>query len=321
MFVILPVLLIAVVVGGLCIGVTWINPLELFNIPDDDLSHALIGLRISRITTAFTVGGALAVAGAAYQTVLRNPLAEPYILGISGGASLGAAIAIISGLSACTMLAVPGMAFVFAILAMALVLLMGRGRFSEYSENVLLSGVIVGAVCSSILMFIISTLNHYELNSVTWWMLGNLQAADNSLLNIAIAVTVIGTLLLTLNGRQANLISLGEEMAYNMGTVPFRVVMILLCTASLMTAASVSLAGIISFVGLLVPHATRRIFGADHRRLFILNLICGGIFLTACDIISRVLLEAQEVPVGVITALIGGPFFIWILNRKGRRNA
>lgn len=306
---------------GLSFGVTWISPAEIFNTPSDELASALISLRITRVATAFTVGGSLAVAGSAYQTVLRNPLAEPYILGISGGASLGAAVAIISGLSAFTLLAVPGMAFIFAMLALAVVLIMARGRFTEYSENILLSGVVVGAICSSCLMFIISTLNHYELNSVTWWMLGSLQAANVKMLYAAITVMLAGTLLLTFHGRQANVISLGEEMAHNMGIVPFRTVIILLCTASLMTGVSVALAGIISFVGLIVPHISRRLFGADHRRLFILNLICGGIFLTVCDIFSRVLMEAQEIPAGVITALIGGPFFIWLLNRRVRKNA
>jgi iron complex transport system permease protein len=303
-----------VFVFSLCCGTIWLNPLDLFT--RQDISSLILKLRIIRSITAFIVGGALAVSGLAYQSVLKNPLAEPYILGISGGASLGAALAIMLGLSALTVFAVPLFAFVFALLALCIVLLLSRGNYAEYSESILLSGVIVGSVCSSILMFIISSLGFNELNSVTWWMLGNLQAADTGLLKIATAVTLGGTALLFIYGRRANLISMGGEMAHNMGVSPAQTVVVLLGTASLMAAAAVSLAGIISFVGLIVPHILRRLFGADHRRLFPLGLICGGMFLIICDTVSRSTLAAQEIPVGVITALIGGPFFIWLLNRR-----
>ncbi len=316
---ILPILFIVVIVVSLCSGSYWINPLELFS--QDSLGTSLINLRFIRCATAFIIGGGLAVSGTAYQAVLKNPLAEPYILGISGGASLGVAFATILGLAALSSWAVPFFAFIFALLALILVLLIARGCFGgAYSENILLSGIIIGSICSSFLMFIISGLGYYELNSITWWMLGNMQAADMNLLTITWIITIGGTMLLTVYGRHANIIALGEEMAYNMGVAPMKTALILLGTASLITATAVSLSGIIGFVGLIVPHVMRQIFGADHRKLFILNLFYGGIFLVFCDTVARSILVVQEIPVGVITALIGGPFFIWLLNKRSRGN-
>ncbi|MDD5698678.1 MAG: iron ABC transporter permease [Victivallaceae bacterium] len=312
-----PLLLAGTFVLALCWGSFWISPADIF--AENGLEAGVVRLRLIRCATAFIIGGGLAVSGAAYQAVLKNPLAEPYILGISGGASLGAAAALISGLAAVSGLAVPLTAFVAALLALTLVLAVSRGCFGGvYSENILLSGVIVGSVCSSWLMFIISGLGYHELNSITWWMLGNMEAGDLNLLLTAWIITLSGTALLAVYGRHANVIALGEEMAYNMGVAPVRTALTMLGTASLITAAAVSLSGIIGFVGLIVPHAMRRLFGADHRRLFILNLFYGGIFLVLCDTVARSILASQEIPVGVITALIGGPFFIWLLNQRTR---
>jgi iron complex transport system permease protein len=315
----LPLLFFGVILLSLCSGSFWLSPWELFE--QNDIGGILIKLRLTRCATAFIIGGGLAVSGTAYQAVLKNPLAEPYILGISGGASLGVAFATVLGLAAVSSFAVPFFAFIFALLALILVLSISRGCFGgAYSSNVLLSGVIVGSVCSSWLMFIISGLGYHELNSITWWMLGNLQAADINLLQITWGVTLGGTALLVAYGRHTNVISLGEEMAHNMGVAPARTAFILLGAASLITATAVSLSGIIGFVGLIVPHVMRQIFGADHRKLFILNLLYGGIFLVLCDTIARSILVVQEIPIGVITALIGGPFFIWLLNKRSRAN-
>ena len=169
-------------------------------------------------------------------------------------------------------------------------------------------------------MFIISGLGANDLGSITWWMLGNLQAADMDLLVTTWIITLGGTMLLIAYGRHANVIALGEEMAHNMGIAPMKTAFIILGTASLITATAVSLSGIIGFVGLIVPHIMRQIFGADHRKLFVLSLLYGGIFLVFCDTIARSVLVVQEIPVGVVTAFIGGPFFIWLLNRRSRSN-
>lgn len=276
----------------------------------------ILQLRLTRALTAFAVGGSLAVAGLAYQAVLRNPLAEPFILGISGGAGIGAAIAIISGLAAMSSLSIPIIAFTSAIGVLILVLVLAGGESSVYTTNIMLSGIIIGTVCSSMMMFIISTLGVEQLNSVTWWMLGNLQALDPPLLICAGILAPVGTLVLFLLGREANVISLGEDMAWHFGVSPKGTIYTLLGIASLLTAASVALSGIIGFVGLIVPHILRSLFGADHRRLFPLGLFGGGMFLILCDTISRSILPAQEIPIGVITASLGGPFFLWLLNRR-----
>lgn len=319
-WILLPFLLPCIVILSLSAGSLWINPLQLF--ASDGIASSLAHLRLIRCATAFIIGGGLAVSGTAYQAVLKNPLAEPFILGISGGASLGVAVATIFGLAALSAFAVPLFAFIFALLALVVVLSLTRGCFGgTYSENILLSGLIISTLCSSWLMFIISNVSHSdELNSITWWMLGNMQVSDMFLLSITSTVTLGGTLLLTAYGRHANVIALGEEMAYNMGVMPVRTALILLGTASLITATAVALSGIIGFVGLIVPHIMRQIFGADHRKLFVLNLFYGGIFLVLCDTLARSVMVVQEVPVGVITAMIGGPVFIWLLNKRSRAN-
>lgn len=309
--------LTAALVLELCCGSYFISPFEIFE-PDNG---GILELRLLRACTAFIVGGALAVSGLAYQAVLRNPLAEPYILGISGGAGIGAAIAIVAGLNSLTVFAVPGSAFICALIALSAVLLFARGAGMEYTNNIMLSGIIIGTVCSSILMFIISTIGMDSLNSITWWLLGNLQGADKDLLLLTSISVIAGTILLFVFGREANAISLGEEMAYNLGVSPQKVIILLLAVASLMAAAAVSIAGIIGFVGLIVPHVLRRLFGAEHRRLFPLGLLGGGIFLMLCDVFSKVIYSEQEIQVGVVTALIGGPFFLWALNRKRRGSA
>lgn len=307
-------LLPVVLLLDLCCGAYFVSPLEIFKDPN----HGLLAMRFFRALAAFTIGGTLAVSGLAYQAALRNPLAEPYILGISGGAGIGAALAIITGLNAVSVFAIPGLAFVFALTALCLVLLLARGAGVEYTGNIMLSGIIIGTVCSSILMFIISTIGVDSLNSITWWLLGSLQSCNQSLLAATGIAALAGTLVLFLFGREANAISLGEEMTYHLGISPRKVIFILLGIASLLAASAVALAGIIGFVGLIVPHVLRKLFGADHRRLFPLGLVCGGMFLMLCDIVSKAIMPSHELQIGVVTALIGGPFFLWVLNRKGR---
>ena len=311
------VLLLLTVYIGLSFGSFSINVLKFDNY--NGILKQIIILRACRLLTAFIVGGALAVAGTAYQAVLRNPLAEPFILGISGGASIGAALAIISGVAAFSYFCLPLSAFAGAVVVLGIVLLLSRGKGIEYSNNVMLSGIIVGTLCSSILMFIISTLGVQDLNSITWWMLGNLQPANMGLLITVCIIVVMGTFVLFLYGRSVNVISLGEEMAYYLGMSPFVLALVVLGIASLLTAAVVSISGIIGFVGLIIPHILRRLFGSDHRKLFPLAFIFGGLFVVLCDTFARVIIAPQVIPVGVVTAFIGGPFFLWILNKKRKK--
>ena len=298
------------VVAAFVLGSVCISPEKWFSA--DDLTRALLELRARRIMAAFCVGGALAVAGAAYQAVLRNPLAEPYIMGVSAGAGLGAAWAVGPGGAAAWGL--PGAAFAGALLSLGLVLLIaGRGLDPL---RLLLAGVIVGTVFSGILMFAVSCLTAAENQGLLWWMLGSLQTPEPRLLIIVAVVVPLGTLYLWRFGDAADIITLGAEMAHGMGVDRRRAALALLVTATLLTALAVALAGIIGFVGLLVPHCLRLAGGARYRRLFVTALFGGGIFLINCDTLSRCVFSTREIPVGVVTALIGGPLFIAMLLRK-----
>jgi iron complex transport system permease protein len=168
-------------------------------------------------------------------------------------------------------------------------------------------------------MFIISTLGMQNLNSITWWMLGNLQPTNPKLLLVVCIIVLLGTFILFLYGKSINVISLGEEMAYYLGISPRILALIVLGIASLLTAAVVSLSGIIGFVGLLVPNILRRLYGSDHTKLFPLAFIFGGTFIVLCDTFARVIISPRVMPVGIVTAFIGGPFFLWILNKRQKK--
>lgn len=280
--------------------------------------ETILRLRLERLACAGLVGGALAVAGVACQAVLRNVLAEPYVLGISGGSSLGAALAILAGFSATNALALPAGAFVGALAVLAIVVIPAGRSGGDFGNTALLAGVITGSVCGSVLMLLISVMGNTQLNSIVWWLLGNLQSRDGAMLWPASGIILAGFTLLFLFSRETNALALGGEMAHHFGVSPRRTAQLLLVTASLLTACAVSLAGIIGFVGLLVPHVMRRFVGADHRRLYPASLLGGAWFLIACDLAARMVYTAQELPVGVVTALTGGPFFLYLLLAKRR---
>ena len=311
-------LLLPVVFGiCLCFGTVFISPLEYMRSSPETAN--IICLRFHRLLSGFVVGGSLAVSGAAYQAILRNPLAEPFILGISGGASLGAALAIALGFTALSFLFLPFFSFITALIVLSLVLLIARGTGSEYANNVMLSGVIAGTLCSSILMFIISVIDSHKLNSIMWWMLGNLEQGNMAFLKVAGITLIAVTAVLYFYGREINALTLGDEMAFYLGINSKALTLVILGFSSLLAASAVALSGIIGFVGLVVPHILRRLFGADHRRLFPLSLLYGGMFLMVCDTFAKTVLSPREIPVGVITSLVGGPFFIWLLNRKSNQ--
>lgn len=314
------------VAAGLSVGAGNLTIFDFFRLDwgalfsgDGGLKESLARFRLLRLGTAFLVGGSLSMAGVVYQAVLRNPLAEPYILGVSGGAGLGAAIAIYCGF-AVVGFGIPLAAFIGAVLVLSLVLLMARGAGAEFANNAILSGVVIGAVCSSALMCLISVMGIRAMNSVTWWLLGNLEPSDGWMLAVCAVFVLAGGVALYLLAKALDAISLGEEMAFHLGYNPAGLMPLSLGVASLMAAAAVSLAGIIGFVGLIVPHALRRLVGARHGRLLPLSFVFGGVFLVLCDTVARIVLSPRVVPVGVVTALLGGPFFLWALNRKRRRS-
>ncbi|MBT3296459.1 MAG: iron ABC transporter permease [Verrucomicrobia bacterium] len=281
--------------------------------------YDILLLRLNRIATGLIVGAALSCAGVVFQALLRNPLAEPYVLGVSSGAGLGAACAILIGFgSAFSLFLLPVTAFIGAILALLIVLAVAGGtRASVY--NLILSGVIVSAIASSILMFLVTTARSQEMHSVIWWMLGNLQPATYGQMVITAVVVVAGILTAWLIAPQLDTLTLGREAAHHVGIRTARMTAVGLVLGSLLAAAAVSLAGLIGFVGLIVPHVMRSLLGPGHRRLIPATAIAGGIFLAVCDAVARTVLAPRDIPVGVLTALCGGPFFLFILKWRGRR--
>ena len=269
----------------------------------DSMNDALFRLRLWRILAGLLVGAALALAGAVLQTVLRNPLADPFVLGLSGGASLAAAAVLATGLVAAGSFVLPVAAFAGAVLALLFV--------------AALAGVVSGSFASAILMVLLACASARTLQSVTWWMMGSLQTAEPTSLAAAGGCIAVAALVILSQSRALNALALGPDLAQTLGVRTRRVLPLVLGAASLAVAAAVSLAGIIGFVGLIVPHAVRRIVGGNHRALLPASAVAGGLFLVACDQLGKLFGEI-EIPAGVVTALAGGPFFLWLLVRRGR---
>ncbi len=290
-------------------------------VPDlsSPMGRAILGLRMNRVLTALVVGAALSCAGCVFQALLRNPLAEPYVLGVSSGAALGAAGVILLGAGSGLMLVLlPGAAFLGGSLAMAVVLAVAGGA-SASIYSLILSGVIVSAVGSSLLMFLVATASSEGLHSVVWWMLGNLQPTSAGLLAACGVVVLAGILGAWWFAPDLNTLTLGHEAAHHVGVRTRYVTLAGLLLATLVTSAAVAVAGLIGFVGLIVPHAVRSLVGPDHRRLIPVSALVGGAFLAVCDAVARTVVAPIEIPVGVLTALCGGPFFLCILKFRGRK--
>ena len=279
-------------------------------------TDALFWLRLWRVLAGLLVGASLALAGAVLQTVLRNPLADPFVLGLSGGASLAAAAVLATGLAAVGAFVLPTASFIGAVAALLVVAAVARAAGGG-PVTLILSGVVMGGITSSLLMLILTFSESRALQSVTWWMMGNLSSAEPVQLAATGACAGVAAVVLLAQARSLNALVLGADLARTLGVRTERVVPLVLGSASLATAAAVSLAGVIGFVGLIVPHAVRRLAGANHRALLPLSALGGGLFLVACDQAGRLFGEV-EVPAGVITALAGGPFFLYLLIRHAR---
>ncbi len=281
----------------------------------------LVKLRAARALLAIIVGAGLAVAGLILQAVLRNPLADPYVLGVSSGAGLGAALAMLAGLAAFGAWLISGVAFVGAIVTIMLVYALARVGKSVPVYTLLLSGVIVNAVASSLLIFLAHTAiaRGSGLRSVMWWLLGSLQVFEMWPIVVAGATVAAGIAITLLFTRDLNALSIGEEPAAHLGLRVERTKKWLFLLSSLMTGVAVAASGLIGFVGLIVPHGVRLVVGPDNKVLVPLSALAGGTFLIIADIIARTARPSGELPIGVITAFVGGPFFIYLLRRhRGR---
>lgn len=276
----------------------------------------LWSIRLPRTLLLALVGAALSGSGAAYQGLFRNPLADPYLIGVASGAGLGAVLAMSIRWPYDTLglMAVPFAAFLAGLFTVLLVYWLAQVGGTILSSNLILSGVAVSSFATALTSYLMLR-STGEVRRAIAWMLGGVSLGGWDAVLALLPYVLIGLTLLILSGHSLNLLQFGDEQAHSLGLNVSRARIILLVAASLATAAAVSFAGIIGFVGLVVPHITRLWWGADHRRLVPLSILGGVWALLLADVLARVIIAPQELPVGVVTSLIGAPFFLWVLRR------
>ncbi|AKG54047.1 Vitamin B12 ABC transporter permease component BtuC [Dehalogenimonas sp. WBC-2] len=275
----------------------------------------ILNIRLPRVILAGTVGVALAVAGATYQGLFRNPLADPYLIGVAQGAALGAAI----GFLVPTVIPgggqIPVFAAVGALLTVLLVYGLAKVGQSVPVTTLILAGVAVGSLFMAMVSYLI-TISGDKIHSIVFWMMGSFSMSQWNEVKIAVPIIIIGALVIFLFARSLNIIQLGEDQAKQLGVDVEKQKIMLLSAATLITAAAVSFVGIIGFVGIIIPHAVRLIWGADYRFLLPLSALIGAIFMIVADIVSRTLMAPTEIPIGIITAICGAPFFLYLLRKR-----
>lgn len=310
----LPLALVSLVAGVL-LGSVAITPSEAWAVltGQGDALHRvlLLELRLPRVLAAFAVGGLLAIAGALMQLLLRNPLADPYILGLSGGAATGALLAMLAGTGSAW---ISGSAFVGALVSTFLVFGLARLAGNWNPLRLLLTGVVLASGWGAVISFILAVSPSRELPGMLYWLMGDLSYARGYLLpGITLLLVLI---VLQPLGRSLNVLARGSQQAASLGMAVPRTEAMIYILAALMTALAVTVAGSIGFIGLLVPHALRLVFGYDQRLLLPACALAGGSLLVIADTLARTLLAPQQLPVGVITALLGVPAFLWLLTRS-----
>lgn len=286
--------------------------------PGENIDYEIfVGVRLPRVILAALVGAALACSGVVLQAILRNPLADPYILGISSGAGLGVIIAVLSGVSFSFWGGSPIAAFAFtgAIITVWLVWFIGHFTGKSQVTGLLLAGVVINAFFSAVIMFLMSVAKSQELRSTVLWLMGNITEKNFSELRVS-AVCILGGIIgLFTISHKLNVLTFGEEEARALGVDTGQSKVVAFGFAAFITAVAVGLSGLIGFVGLIIPHGVRLVFGPDHRQLLPLSAIIGSIFLIIADTIARVIVAPAQLPVGVITAIAGGPFFLVLLAK------
>jgi iron complex transport system permease protein len=286
-----------------------------------ELQDIFFGLRLPRAILAYLVGASLALAGAILQGYFQNPLADPFILGVSSGASLGAVLSLELGLT----FTLPGfsaqslMAFITSLILVIGVYLIAERQAFKTSESLLLTGIAAGALASALTSFLLfHQPDAYE--QAVFWLLGSFSLTDWKQVWLILPYLLFSLLAAQYLAADMNLLVLGDEAAQSLGCPVKTVRKIFLFLATLLASFSVAVAGIIGFVGLIVPHSVRLIIGPDHRQLFLFSALTGGVFLLFADLISRTIFAPSEIPVGVITAVFGAPFFIYLLNRRTKKS-
>jgi iron complex transport system permease protein len=282
----------------------------------------LLGLRVPRVALGFVTGASLAMVGMVLQTALRNPLADPFVLGVSGGSALGASLALLlgTGLGASVLgsIVIPVFALMGGGAATLLVLALVKDR--SRSADLILAGIVVNSITGGAITLLKTTVSAEKAQELLFWLTGFLDVPSPSRIAMVAVYSLVGAVWLLMLAPKLNLLSLGDVSAKGLGVDPARLFHHALIASSLMTGAVVSVTGLIGFVGLIVPHVARRLYGADLRKNLVPSALLGGMCLVLCDAMCRALFRvfATEPPVGVITALLGGPGFLWILARSRR---
>ncbi len=310
-------LVLAVGVGAA--GVPIATVLQVFAGGGDETARAIVlDLRLPRALVAILAGGGLALSGAVFQALLRNPLAEPYVLGVAGGAAVGAVAGVVFGVARYAPAAVPLLALAGALGAIALVFRVALrvGRALD-TRVLLLAGVVVAAFFNAVILLLLTYADVESFRSAVFWMMGSLSGSTWTTVLLLAAYLIPATAILIAQARPLNLLAIGEETALYLGTRVERVKVIGYIVASLAVAVAVATCGVIGFIGLIVPHAVRMAWGSDHRTLLPASFVAGGIFLLLADTAARTIVAPAELPVGVITALVGVPLFVSLLRRSG----
>ena len=299
-------------ISSLFLGPRLINPFDLNTID----AQVLLSIRLPRVIVAALMGIALGASGAILQGILRNPLADPYILGISSGAALTAAIGILSGFPILNELGIPFSALAGAFVVSIIVGAFGWKRRGIWPERLLLAGVGLGFLFHAMLMLLVSLSSHEAMRQALLWIFGDLSLADWTLVPYGVLFISGGISLALFRARALNALMLGDDIAHSLGFSAEKERLFFFIAVATMTAASVSLGGTVGFIGLIVPHIVRFFIGADNRYLIPVSALCGGAFLCMSDLIGRTVMAPTEIPSGIITALLGAPYFLYLLRRR-----
>ncbi len=281
----------------------------------DTSSVIMVHIRLPRVLTGFLVGGSLASVGVALQALLRNPLADPYVLGVSSGAALGVSLAMLFGVGSLVTLfpGLPLFGFAGGLLSLVVMYRLARSQGRLPIQSLLLAGVILNAMLTAVIMFITSIMDPNRSAGLIAWLMGSLTVSNYEVLSIFVLYVAGGGFLLLQKAQTMNILTFGEETARSLGVETERVKKHLFVLAALLTGAVVSVSGMIGFVGMVVPHMVRMLVGSDHRVLLPASMLAGGMFLVISDTIARTILAPAEIPVGIVTALAGGPLFLYLL--------
>lgn len=326
LFISLVIFTFIIALGSLTVGSASISQFEAIKIiinyftkvSQGNMSEKIImNIRTPRVLMALFTGAGLAISGVTFQGLFKNPMGDPFVLGVSSGAALGATIGLIFNLEKNNYILITLLAFGGAIVTLMLVYNVARVGNKIPIEILLLSGIAISFLCNS-LISLIMILKKEAMDKIIYWTLGSLNTSSYKQVLLIAPIVVLGGLFIYRRYKDLNILSMGEEDAYSLGVEVEKVKKELIIISSLIVAALVSVTGIIGFVGLIIPHIARMIVGSNHRDLIPFSFILGALFLVVCDTISRVIIAPGELPVGAVTALLGAPYFIYLLWKKKR---